>query len=894
MSHWRSLLISIFILAILTSSSLAAIKTVTYSSSLYANLTPPGELVDWNDNFTFPYFDPAMGKLISVYFAATLNATLDGAAENGAPKPVQNAYFAVDAYMDAVMINGQHIPLQVYLRVPETGGINVTAYDGVWDFLGTSSFNGSDANDTWGYVYYDDSANTTDYVGTGTFPLLAYTRASSRVIGGGSWYSLITTLAWSNASIIYTYDDARCLSGFKKDGCTGLPLSGWNITVSNATRLWNATTDASGFWRICGLENNDTYTVCELSQDGWTQTHPDGCYSRHLIGESISNLNFTNKKLYCISGYKKDNCGDSPLSSWNITISNSTGYSANDTTGIDGKYEFCNLAPGNYTLNEELKQGWMQVIAPPEIVLNCSNITNQNFTNQKLLCISGYKLDDCTNAGIENWLITLNNNTTSNLTGSDGKYEFCNLVPGRYTLTEETKDGYISSGPISLDVNLPCGSNLTDQNFTNQALLCISGYKLDDCTNSGIENWLITLNNSSYTTSNLTGSDGKYEFCNLMPGSYTLTEETKDGYISSGPISLDVNLPCGSNLTDQNFTNQALLCISGYKLDDCTNAGIENWLITLNNSSYTTSNLTGSDGKYEFCNLMPGSYTLTEETKDGYISSGPISLDVTVPCGSNLTDQNFTNQALLCISGHKKNTCGEYNLSNWTIILSNSQGGAISALTNETGYYQFCGLPPGVYNLSEESKDGWSAVSAPGQVSLNCSDISGMDFVNSECCGSSLKINKTADFGPSPSSPVQVNQAINYTIVVENTGNETLYLVNVTDDKLGLIEQIPSLMPGEFRTFYARYIVTESDLCQNIINEALANATDPCNKTLQVNAAWSVPTNYTAAIKIDKWADVSSAGIGDVINYTYTVTNTGDVNLSDLKIEDDRLGPIGK
>jgi len=759
-------------------------------------------------NFTFPYFDPAMGKLISVYFAATLNATLDGAAENGAPKPVQNAYFAVDAYMDAVMINGQHIPLQVYLRVPETGGINVTAYDGVWDFLGTSSFNGSDANDTWGYVYYDDSANTTDYVGTGTFPLLAYTRASSRVIGGGSWYSLITTLAWSNASIIYTYDDARCLSGFKKDGCTGLPLSGWNITVSNATRLWNATTDASGFWRICGLENNDTYTVCELSQDGWTQTHPDGCYSRDLIGENISNLNFTNKKLYCISGYKKDNCGDSPLSSWNITISNSTGYSANDTTGIDGKYEFCNLAPGNYTLNEELKQGWMQVIAPPEIVLNCSNITNQNFTNQKLLCISGYKLDDCTNAGIENWLIT--------------------------------------------------------------------------------------LNNSSYTTSSLTGSDGKYEFCNLVPGRYTLTEETKDGYISSGPISLDVNLPCGSNLTDQNFTNQALLCISGYKLDDCTNAGIENWLITLNNSSYTTSNLTGSDGKYEFCNLMPGRYTLTEETKDGYISSGPISLDVTVPCGSNLTDQNFTNQALLCISGHKKNTCGEYNLSNWTIILSNSQGGAISALTNETGYYQFCGLPPGVYNLSEESKDGWSAVSAPGQVSLNCSDISGMDFVNSECCGSSLKINKTADFGPSPSSPVRVNQAINYTIVVENTGNETLYLVNVTDDRLGLIEQIPSLMPGEFRTFYARYIVTESDLCQNIINEALANATDPCNKTLQVNAAWSVPTNYTAAIKIDKWADVSSAGIGDVINYTYTVTNTGDVNLSDLKIDDDRLGPIGK
>ena len=544
MRYWRFLLISIFIIAILSTSSLAAIRTVTYYSSLFANSTPPGEFVDWTDNFTFPYFDPAMGELKSVYFTATLNATLDGEAENRALRSVQNAYFAVDAYMDAVMINGQHIPLQVFLRVPETGGINVTAFDGVWDFLGTSSFNGSDANDTWGYVYYNDSANTTDYIGIGTFPLLAYTRAISEVFGGGSWYSLIDTLAWSNASISYTYDDARCLSGFKKDRCTGLPLSGWKITVSNTTQQWNATTNASGFWQVCQLEN-DTYNVCEILQPGWCQTDAEACH-------------------------------------------------------------------------------------------------------------------------------------------------------------------------------------------------------------------MVTL------------------------------------------------------------------------------------------------------------------------------------------AGINITNINFTNQRLSCISGHKKNTCGQSNLSNWTIILSNSKMGAMSAETNETGYYQFCGLPPGVYNLSEESKDGWSPVSAPQQITLNCSNISGMDFVNSECCGSSLKIYKTADFGPSPSNPAMVNQAINYTIIVENTGNETLYQVNVTDDKLGLRELIASLMPGEFRTYTAKYIVTEKDLCQNIINQAWANATDPCNKTLYVNATWSIPTNYTAAIKIDKRADVSSAGLGDVINYTYTVTNIGDVNLSDLKIEDDMLGLIDK
>jgi hypothetical protein len=276
--------------------------------------------------------------------------------------------------------------------------------------------------------------------------------------------------------------------------------------------------------------------------------------------------------------------------------------------------------------------------------------------------------------------------------------------------------------------------------------------------------------------------------------------------------------------------------------------------------------------------------------KPGWQNLNP-SQSVTLGC-DNKTGVNFRNTPLLCISGYKKNTCGEFNLSNWTIVLSDGQGAAKSVLTNETGYYQFCGLAPGVYNLSEEPKEGWSAVSTPGQISLNCYDISGMDFVNTECCGSRLKIDKTADFGPSPSNPVGVNQVINYTIIVENIGNETLHLVNVTDDKLGLKEQIASLNPGEFRIYNAKYAVSETDLCQNITNEALANATDPCGKTIDANATWSVPTNYTAAIKIDKRADLPSAEIGDVINYTYTVTNIGDVNLSDLRIEDDKLGII--
>ena len=117
MRHWRLLLISIFIIAILTTSSLAAIRTVTYTSELY---TPQGKLVDWTDNHTLPYFNPALGRLISIDFKATLNATLVGSATNLANESVDKAYMAVDTNMSVAMINGQLLPLKVRLRIPKT------------------------------------------------------------------------------------------------------------------------------------------------------------------------------------------------------------------------------------------------------------------------------------------------------------------------------------------------------------------------------------------------------------------------------------------------------------------------------------------------------------------------------------------------------------------------------------------------------------------------------------------------------------------------------------------------------------------------------------------------------------------------------------------------------
>ena len=355
----------------LTTSALA-VKTVTYESSI-----DPETVGSWTKYHTLPYFDPALGRLISVDFTASLNASIDGAAENLDPDSgVTGAHMSADADMSVEMINGDDLSLHVEL---DTGTHDVSAFDGTKDLQGTSAFSASDAGDTLDTISYTDPVRVADYVGTGTFDLEAVATAVSNVVGGGNWYSVFDTYAWSYASITYTYDDLHCLSGYKIDDCTGQALSGWTITVNNSTDSWSNDIDADGFWEICNLEDG-TYTVCEELKPGWTHIGL-ACRTVTLAGESITDINFTNQELYCISGYKINGSSGLGLAGGNITLRNASG-SVMMQTGSDGRYEFCNLLPGSYTVCEELKDSWKNITPSCiTIPLGCNDSNDNNFTN---------------------------------------------------------------------------------------------------------------------------------------------------------------------------------------------------------------------------------------------------------------------------------------------------------------------------------------------------------------------------------------------------------------------------------------------------------------------------------------------------------------------------------
>jgi hypothetical protein len=154
-----------------------------------------------------------------------------------------------------------------------------------------------------------------------------------------------------------------------------------------------------------------------------------------------------------------------------------------------------------------------------------------------------------------------------------------------------------------------------------------------------------------------------------------------------------------------------------------------------------------------------------------------------------------------------------------------------------------------------------------------------------------LSLTKSA----SPATYSKAGDAINYTYVVNNTGNVTLPgPFSVSDDKLGAIScPAGSLAPGASVTCAASYTIKQSDLDAGSITNTAAASTSYGGKTVSSNqASATVTAVQNPAISLTKSASPTTySAAGQVITYTYVVKNTGNVTLSGpFNIADDKLG----
>ena len=130
------------------------------------------------------------------------------------------------------------------------------------------------------------------------------------------------------------------------------------------------------------------------------------------------------------------------------------------------------------------------------------------------------------------------------------------------------------------------------------------------------------------------------------------------------------------------------------------------------------------------------------------------------------------------------------------------------------------------------------------------------------------------------SSTYNDGQSITYTYLITNIGNTELNAVNMVDNILGQIALgNTDLKPGQSTTGQATYITTPADYDNGFVTNTATvyNGTVPFNTTTATITA----INQNPALTITKSASPTTySTVGQNITYIYTVTNSGNVNIT--------------
>lgn len=166
-----------------------------------------------------------------------------------------------------------------------------------------------------------------------------------------------------------------------------------------------------------------------------------------------------------------------------------------------------------------------------------------------------------------------------------------------------------------------------------------------------------------------------------------------------------------------------------------------------------------------------------------------------------------------------------------------------------------------------------------------------------------LTVSKTVTAGPDPAA---VGDVITYQIAAENTGNQTLSNVMISDPLLGTLTcDLPApvtLDRLDILTCTGSYEVQQSDLDDQpagatapvITNTAEALANDPSGAAIPpANGSTDHPLAPNAPgvtllkeLFPDPAADPAFTAVGDILTYRITVTNSGNVTLSSVDVTD--------
>jgi hypothetical protein len=172
--------------------------TITFSDS------HPLTLTNWNAVLNLPRFDPALGTLTGIKFRLDGNVIGDVRFESldAAPKTVTTFLQAT-----VTLFRPDFTPLVITLPVANNSD-NVTAYDGVLDFGGTSgrSYLGLTAADADSVLSPPPPSDLVTFTGVTPISLPISGVGASHATGGGNLVTSFRTSVAAKVTVTYVYD----------------------------------------------------------------------------------------------------------------------------------------------------------------------------------------------------------------------------------------------------------------------------------------------------------------------------------------------------------------------------------------------------------------------------------------------------------------------------------------------------------------------------------------------------------------------------------------------------------------------------------------------------------------------------------------------------------------
>lgn len=234
---------------------MAKADTISFSAS------HPMSTTNWTDALAFPKFDPSLGTLTGIHFH--LQGGVEGQVEfeNMDSQPA-----TVRTFLQAEITLYRPDRSIIILTIPVHDTIdNVTAFDGVLDFGGTSgrSYLGLTASDSSSADSPPPESDIALFTGPGTIALPIHAVGTSFASGAGNLIAQFSTSASALVGVTYIYEPPPPPTGACCDPATGactitaqsacLPPLVWlgpDVPCNTETCVPPTPTDRSSWGRI--------------------------------------------------------------------------------------------------------------------------------------------------------------------------------------------------------------------------------------------------------------------------------------------------------------------------------------------------------------------------------------------------------------------------------------------------------------------------------------------------------------------------------------------------------------------------------------------------------------------------------------------------------------------